>query len=98
MRMLSWRLKSHWPASRHSCPVGQAEFLEVRELLPVAIQFDYSRDSNHFFDDPARLAILDLARHTLGRQLLDHLTDITPRNGNRWSLNFTNPSAHRTRT
>src|SRR5712691_1494620 len=98
MRMSSWRLKSLWPARRHSCPVVQAEFLEDRQLLTVAIQFDYSRDSNHFFEDPARRAILDLAGQTLGSQLLDHLSGIAPGDGNTWSMNFTNPSADRSVT
>ena len=82
MRRLSWLWKSPRPARRHSRPVGQAEFLEDRKLLTVTIQFDYSRDSNHFFDDPARRAILDLAGQTLGSQLFDHLSSITPGNGN----------------
>ena len=93
MRTLSRRLKGLWPAARRrSGPIRQAEVLEQRQLLTVAIQFDYSRDANHFFDDQARRDILELAGQTLGSQLNDNLLAIAPGGSNSWSVNFTNPS------
>lgn len=69
-----------------------AESLEARQLLTVTIQFDYSRDTNHFFDDTARRQILEVAGETFGNRLDDHLLAITPSGGNTWSLTATNPS------
>ena len=66
--------------------------LESRQLLTITIQFDYSRDANHFFDDTARRQILELAGETLGNRLDDHLLAITPSDGNTWSLNATDPA------
>ena len=57
------------------------------------IQFDYSHDTNHFFDDTARRQVLELAGETLGSRLEDHLLPITPSAGNTWSLNATNPAS-----
>lgn len=57
------------------------------------IQFDYSHDTNHFFDDTARRQVLELAGETLGSRLEDHLLPITPSGGNTWSLNATNPAS-----
>lgn len=97
MRVLFWCL-SFWPLAprrpRRGRPVARqiAESLESRQLLTITIQFDYSRDTNHFFDDTARRQILELAGETLGSRLDDHLLAITPSSGNTWSLNASNPS------
>ena len=66
--------------------------MEPRQLLTVAIQFDSSRDTNHFFDDTAHRQILELAGQTLGNRLDDHLLAIIPSGGNTWSLTVTHPS------
>lgn len=76
------RPRGHWYAER----------LEERQLLTVAIQFDYSHDTNHFFDDPSRRAILELAGQHLGSQLNDSLAEIVPSGGNTWSMSFNDPS------
>ncbi len=94
MRSLSRRLKKLWPvARRRGRSTCRTELLERRQLLTVAIQFDYSRDANHFFDDQARRDVLELAGQTLGDQLNDNLLAIAPGGSNSWSINFTNPSA-----
>lgn len=73
-------------------PRSGTETLESRQLLTITFQFDYSRDTNHFFDDTARRQILELAGETLGNRLDDHLLPITPSGGNTWSLTASNPA------
>ena len=98
MRALSWCL-SLWlraffrrPARAGIVARPCAEFLETRQLLTIAIQFDYSQDANHFFSDSTRQQILELAGQTLGSRLGDHLQAITPSGSDTWSLSATNPS------
>lgn len=69
------------------------EQLEQRQLLTISIQFDYSRDKNHFFDDPARRTLLELAGQTIGSQLHDSLWAITPSGRNTWSASFSDPAS-----
>lgn len=69
-----------------------AECLESRQLLTIAIQFDYSQDANNFFENTARRQILELAGETLGNRLNDHLLPITPGGDNTWSLTSFNSS------
>lgn len=97
MRALSWCF-SIWPRlfrrRRRSAASARsrAESLEPRQLLTITFQFDYSRDTNGFFDDTARRQILELAGEMIGSRLDDNLLAITPSGGNTWSLNATNPS------
>lgn len=98
MRALSWCL-SLWlrafarrPARTKRTARSRAESLEARQLLTITIQFDYSQDANHFFDDPARQQILELAGQSLGSRLNDQLQAIVPSGANTWTLNATNPS------
>lgn len=96
MRVFSWCL-SLWQRGRRPVRAGKsrpprAESLEPRQLLTVTIQFDYSRDANNFFDDPARQQILELAAQTIGSRLDDHLEAIAPSGSNTWTLSVTNPS------
>ncbi len=69
------------------------EQLEERELLTISIQFDYRRDTNHFFDDPARRSLLESAGQTISSQLHDSLWAITPSGGNTWSASFSDPAS-----
>lgn len=69
-----------------------AECLESRHLLTITIQFDYSRDTNNFFENTARRQILELAGETLGDRLDDHLLAITSGGNNTWSLTSFHPS------
>ncbi len=98
MRALSWCL-SLWlrafarrPSRTKRITHLRAECLEARQLLTITIQFDYSQDANHFFDDSARQQILELAGQSLGSRLNDHLQAITPSGSNTWTLSATNPS------
>lgn len=97
MRALLWCF-SFWPRVfrrwRRRAPRVRStiERLESRQLLTITIQFDYSRDTNHFFDDTARRQILELAGETIGSRLDDHLLAITPGSGNSWTLNASHPS------
>lgn len=97
MRTFSWCL-SFWlrilrrPRRGRSVARSRAELLESRQLLTITIQFDYSRDTNHFFDDTARRQILEQAGETIGNRLDDHLLPIAPSGGNTWSLTASNPS------
>lgn len=98
MRALCWSL-SLWlrafflrPARARIAVRPYAERLESRQLLTITFQFDYSRDANHFFDDPARQEILEFAGQAIGSRLNDHLQAIVPSGSNTWSLNVTNPS------
>lgn len=96
MYSIEWRLKSLWSAMRRhrqSAVPQVTERLEERQLLTIAIQFDYSHDANHFFDDPARRDLLELAGQTIGSQLHDSLLAIAPAAGNTWSLTFTDPTS-----
>jgi Ca2+-binding RTX toxin-like protein len=61
-------------------------------VLTITIQFDYSQDANHFFDDPARQQILELAGQSLGSRLNDHLQAIAPSGTDTWTLSVMNPS------
>lgn len=98
MRALSWCL-SLWrrmflsrPARVVQAARSRVEYLEARQLLTITFQFDYSRDANHFFDDPVRREILELAAETIGSRLDDQLEAIAPSGSNTWSLSVTNPS------
>ncbi|MFM9964268.1 MAG: matrixin family metalloprotease [Planctomycetaceae bacterium] len=98
MRALSWcqlwlrRVLFPRPTRVAQAPWSRVECLETRQLLTINFQFDYSRDANHFFDDPARREILELAAETIGSRLNDHLQAIVPSGSNTWSLSVTNPS------
>jgi len=70
-----------------------AEQLEQRQLLTISIQFDYSRDTSHFFDDPARRTLLELAGQTIGNQLHDSLWAISPSGRNTWTASFSDPAS-----
>jgi len=68
--------------------------LESRTLLSINIQFDYSFDSNHFFDNLARRAVLQAAASTIASQLDDSLAPIQPEPSGigTWSETFNDPS------
>jgi Ca2+-binding RTX toxin-like protein len=104
MQALTWCL-SLWlraftrrPARARKIAAPRTEVLETRQLLTITIQFDYSLDANHFFSDPTRQQILELAGQMLGSRLGDHLQAIVPSGSNTWSLSATNPSGASTFT
>ncbi len=68
------------------------EALEVRNLLTVNIQFDYSLDTAHFFDsNPGARIILEQAARSLESHLTDSLEAIIPSGNNSWIAQFTSP-------
>ncbi|MDB5349736.1 MAG: Calx-beta protein [Planctomycetota bacterium] len=69
------------------------EALERRDCPSVTIQFDYSLDSNNFFNTQAKRDLLQIAANTLTSELTDSLTPIVPAGGNSWTANFTNPAS-----
>lgn len=70
----------------------RVESLEVRNLLTVNFQFDYSLDTTHFFDnnDFAR-ASLEMAAGSLESFLGDSLDAIMPSGSNTWLAQFSSP-------
>lgn len=75
----------------------RCELLEDRRLPSITLQFDYSLDTNHFFDTQAKKDILELAGHTIAARLLDQLSAIVPDPtapppGRTWSASFLNPA------
>lgn len=68
------------------------EPLEGRSLFSVAVQFDYSLDTNGFFNDADRRTVLQAAANALTNRLTDTLDAITPTGTNTWSIVGTHPS------
>lgn len=69
--------------------------MEDRDVPAVAIQFDYSHDTNGFFtNNPAAKTVLQQAANDLTSQITTPLAAITPNPsiGNTWSETFTNPA------
>ncbi|MFG0285302.1 MAG: hypothetical protein ACF8R7_12860 [Phycisphaerales bacterium JB039] len=77
----------HVPA----CRAPTCEALEPRTLLSLAIEIDYSFDSNDFFADPARREVVEFAADWLGALLQDNLEAIIPGGPNSWTARFTHP-------
>jgi hypothetical protein len=73
-------------------PGGPAvESLEGRTLLSLAVELDYSFDTNGFFDEPDRRAVVEFAAEYLGGLIQDSLLAIIPGAGNSWSARFLHP-------
>ena len=68
--------------------------LEARENPSLTIQFDYSFDSSHFFDQQSRRDTLQLAANNLASRIGSTLDAIAPNPGagNTWTLTTFNPS------
>ncbi|MBM79461.1 MAG: hypothetical protein CMJ78_02560 [Planctomycetaceae bacterium] len=95
------RLRNQWlyfmdalRANRRPKPAfsGELETLEQRIYLTVNFFFDYSRDSNGFFDQQERREALDFAGNMLASRLNDSLLSINPGGSNNWEARFSNPS------
>ncbi len=68
------------------------EQLEDRDLMSaLAIQFDYSLDTNNFFDSQARRELLDQAASVFEQRFVDDLAAIQPLGGNTWNASFLHP-------
>src|SRR5690349_17284451 len=70
-----------------------AEPLESRTLFTLSVQFDYSLDSNHFFDDPNRRMVLQAAADAAVSHYADSLDAIVPSGTNTWKAVLDNPSS-----
>lgn len=70
---------------------GPGEALEERLLLAVTFRFDYTYDTNNFFDTQAKKDVLELAGRMLGSQFDDTLSAIQPSGGNTWRAIFNRP-------
>jgi hypothetical protein len=68
------------------------ETMESRLLLTVQFTFDYTFDTNHFFDTQAKKDLLELAGHMLGDRMNDSLTAIAPGGVNTWTPMIFNPA------
>ena len=70
------------------------DWLEARENPSLTIQFDYSYDSSHFFDQQSRRDILQLAANNLASRIDTTLGAIAPNvgAGNTWTLTTFNPA------
>lgn len=71
-----------------SAPV---DALEERKLLTIAFNFDYSLDTNNFFNTAARRNALERAGDLIASHLGDSLDAIIPDASNSWTANFTHP-------
>ncbi len=79
--------------SRRAVPL-RVEMLEDRLTPALTLQFDYSFDTNHFFDDPTRRAALERAGQEFASRITTTLGAITPdvAAGNTWQATFYDPS------
>ena len=80
------------PVASDIAIAAQVEKLETRVLPTVSFVFNYSLDTNHFFDTQAKKDVLEAAGHLIGDRLLDSLNAITPSGSNSWKPNIINPS------
>ena len=71
--------------------VWQIESLEVRNLLTINFQFDYSLDTSHFFDNPQARSALEQAAQSLESYLNDSLAAIVPGGSRSWTAQFSSP-------
>jgi Ca2+-binding RTX toxin-like protein len=86
-------------AGRTGIPSGSIELeiqtLETRILPAIIVQFDYSLDSNGFFDDSARRTVFEAAVGDVAGRLDDRLLEIVPNKinlGDTWTATYTDPS------
>jgi hypothetical protein len=68
------------------------EALEARDVPAITIQLDYSFDTNGFFADPTRRAVLQQAAADVAAHLDANLPALTPGGGNTWSARFFDPA------
>ena len=83
---------THFKTSRKT--TLRLDWLEARENPSLTIQFDYSYDSGHFFDQQSRRDVLQLAADNLSSRITTTLGAIAPAAGagNNWTLTTFNPS------
>ena len=84
-------LKTRTPVCTRPRRLG-LEWLEEREMPALSITFNYSLDTNGFFNDPTRRAILEQAASDLTGRVTSSMAAISPSGGNNWSATFFNPA------
>lgn len=85
--------KRRRPGGKQSLKFVAAEHLEVRQLLSnINIVFDYTYDTNGFFNTAAKQALLTQAASAFTSHFSDNLAAITPSGTNTWTATFINPS------
>ena len=67
------------------------ESLESRVLLSISFEFDYSLDTNGFFEDQGRRDVLELAGSMLSSFLDDGLAEIQEGGQNTWTATIIHP-------
>jgi len=67
------------------------EALEGRRLLALTIEFNYTLDTNHFFDGPERRALLEEAASVFTSRIQDTLLAISPQGSDSWVAKFAHP-------
>jgi hypothetical protein len=78
---------------RRRCAQMLLEALEARALLSVKFQFDYSLDTNGFFNDTSRRATLQAAADSLTSRVGDTLNAIGPAGSNLWQMFILHPGS-----
>lgn len=68
------------------------ESLETRALFTLTVQFDYTYDTNNFFDSPDKKAALQAAADAAVSRYSDTLAAIVPGNGNTWKAVIDHPA------
>lgn len=91
----STRRRSASPRKRHGC--RGIELLEDRTLLAIDIVFDYTYDTNGFFNVAGRKAALEMAGRLFEQAVTDTLTAISPsgKSGS-WTAQFDHPQTGNT--
>ena len=74
------------------------EMLEPRQMLTIKFVFNYSLDTNHFFDTQTKKSTLEFAGKMLSERLGDTLDAITPSGNNNWTATIYNPGTGNLRT
>jgi len=72
--------------------VLSVEGLELRECPAIVFQIDYSYDTQGFFSDPVRRAVLQQAADSIGAHLDGNLPALNAGGGNTWAARFFNPA------
>jgi hypothetical protein len=74
------------------------EALEPRQMLTIKFVFNYSLDTNHFFDTQTKKSMLEFAGKMLSERLGDTLSAITPSGNNKWTATIYNPGTGNLKT
>ena len=93
-QFLSLWKHSRRAAGLHSDNPVIVECLEDRLLLTIDILFDYTYDSDGFFNAQSRRDVLEAAAADFENRITDDLTAISPSGSNTWNAVFNNPTTN----